>query len=119
MKTSIFCKTQFEGIHCWPTIPETEEAQYLRTPHRHIFQIELYIQVMHSNRDIEFINLKHKLDEFLKTIFERRVNNLPDMGSTSCELLARIIFDHFQADKVIVSEDGENGAIVETDTFHV
>jgi hypothetical protein len=112
MKRYIFCKTTFEGLHCWKDILDTEECQYLKNYHRHIFHIEVVIPVYHSDRNIEFIELKHRVNDFLTTIFPNKINNIPYMGTTSCELLAELILTHFNADKVSVSEDNENGSIV-------
>ena len=62
--TEVFCSLQVEGVHCWPDCPITEVA-YLRTLHRHMFHIKAYKQVNHSDRDVEFIWLKHQIREYI------------------------------------------------------
>lgn len=106
IKTEIFCTIQFEGIHSWPNCP-IEEVKYLRDPHRHIFFITAHKEVSHNDRDVEFIWLKHRIEEYLKETYP---NN--DLGSTSCEMLANELASKFDLMKCKVSEDNENGAIV-------
>lgn len=107
LKVQVFAKLQFEGIHAWPECP-ISEVSFLREPHRHIFYIEVFKRVDHLNRDTEFIVLKRQVQTYIKNLY-------PDgqMGSTSCEMLARKLVDTFKLDKAIVSEDDENGAVVE------
>lgn len=104
--TIVYCKVLFEGIHCWPGCP-FEEVAYLRDPHRHIFHITAHKQVFHDDRDVEFIMLKHRVQEYLTTRF-------PDgrMGATSCEMLGRDLMEKFDLVQVEVSEDDENGAMI-------
>ena len=118
MRTFVFAKTRFEGLHCWSSILDNVEAQYLKNLHRHLFHIKVVINVFTAlDREIEIIDLKHRIDLFLETVFPNKINGLPDMGTTSCELLCHILYDHFGAEKVVVSEDGENGAIVSRKCF--
>lgn len=104
--TVVYCTVLFEGIHCWPNCP-FEEVKYLRDPHRHIFHIKAHKQVFHDDRDVEFIMLKHGIEEYLKVRYPGG-----QMEATSCEILARDLIDWFDLVEVGVSEDGENGAIV-------
>lgn len=112
MRMIVFCKTTFEGIHCWDNIPSTEKAQFLKYPHRHIFHITVGVKVNHHDRDIEIINLKHKVNEYLAHIFPDKEYDIPYMGRCSCEMLADQLLKEFEAEYVSVSEDGENGAIL-------
>lgn len=104
--TVVYCTVFFEGIHCWPTCP-FEEVKYLRDPHRHIFHIKAFKQVFHDDRDVEFIMLKHKVEDYLKVTFPQG-----QMGATSCEMLGRDLMEQFDLIEVDVSEDGENGAFI-------
>lgn len=99
----VFATVHFEATHNWPGC-DIEEVAYLKHEHRHIFHITAYKQVDHDDRDIEFIVLKHRIQEYLQEKY-------PDakLGSTSCEMLANELVWHFHLDKCIVSEDGENG----------
>lgn len=113
---SITAKTSYEGIHCWPEAPE--EVSYLRNPHRHIFNIEVQVEVYSDDRDIEFITLKHRIDDWLNLQFDE--NGVWQMGRLSCEQVAEMVIDLVQEklndkERVIscyVDEDGENGATV-------
>jgi len=117
--TFVTFKTQFEGVHCYPDAPS--EVCYLRNPHRHMFYVEVEMEVFHDDREVEFIMAKHRLEEFIET--DRVVN----FGTQSCEMIAKEIQTHFKKlypipnsqthnrdpysrlVNVRVSEDGENG----------
>lgn len=102
----VFAKVLFEATHNWPNC-NIEEVAYLANEHRHIFHITAYVEVNHEDRDVEFIVLKHQIQNFLQERY-------PDakLGSTSCETLATILITYFSLSKCIVSEDGENGVEV-------
>lgn len=121
---TITVRTEFEGIHNYPDAPE--EVDYLRLPHRHIFHVDVTIEVKHDDRDIEFIMLKHKIDKYIEKYLDN--NKVWNMGRKSCEQVADDIVmflclqycvDPKQEKttnryiKVSVFEDGENGATVE------
>lgn len=104
LKTTVWITTQFEGIHFWSSAPA--EVGFLRHPHRHIFHVKLEVTVHHDDRDVEFILLKRRVDDYIaerKDLFS---------GSKSCEMMARTLLLEFNAESVEVSEDGENGARV-------
>lgn len=119
LKRAITIRTQFEGIHRWPEAPE--EVKFLRDPHRHIFQIRANVEVEHNDRDVEFIMLKHRVDEWLNTKHEQSgAGNVWHMGRMSCEQVAEEaikVIQQFVGDQrtvtVFVSEDGENEAMVQ------
>lgn len=115
-KRSVIIKTQFEALHQWGNIPDTHPSQYLKQPHRHVFHIEMNFVVNHSDRDIEFIDFKHKVDQFLSKQFDKDpASKIPHMKSTSCENLCELLLFKFCDDgcyKIKVLEDGEMGAIV-------
>jgi len=114
--TEVFCTLQVEGTHNWPDCP-FDEVDYLRVPHRHIFHIKAYKRVLHDDRDVEFIMLKHEIQKYLtSTYLDER--NLPTskqllvFGAMSCEMIAKELCDVFMLTRCEVSEDNENGAIV-------
>lgn len=116
-QSTVFCRTQFEGIHCWPDAPK--EVYYLRSPHRHIFNVEVEIDVETNDREIEFIMLKHEVDGWINNAIvtqKEREGRVWDLGSTSCECLANSLANFLHAKYqgreiwVEVNEDGENGA---------
>lgn len=104
--TTVYCTVQFEGIHHWPGCP-FEAVRYLRDPHRHIFHIKAHKRVYHDDRDVEFIMLKHEIQQYLAATYSGGI-----MGAKSCEMLARELMERFDLIQVDVSEDNENGAIV-------
>ncbi len=103
-KTFIVIKTQFEAIHNWPDCG-IESVSYLRNPHRHIFHVEMKWIVEGLNRDIEFIDQKHKVDDFIHKKLAYK-----NIGAMSCEMIASRLMTKFNARFVSVFEDGENGA---------
>lgn len=105
--TMVYCTVLFEGVHCWPECP-FEEVSYLRDPHRHVFYIKAYKKVFHDDRDVEFILLKHKIEQYLHDTYSDR-----DLGSKSCEMLASELLEQFDLCRCDISEDNENGAIQE------
>lgn len=101
-------QTRFEGYHRWKDAPE--DVEFLRNTHRHIFHVKLQIEVEKNNRELEFIRVKDWLNEMLDRVAvgERSCEDL-------CELILKSTKDKYgdRKVKVEVSEDGENGAIVE------
>ncbi len=110
----VFVTLQVEGIHNWPGCP-FEEVAYLRDPHRHMFHIKAHKIVTHSDRDVEFIMLKHRVQKYLADTYEDAVNQgfgIHVFGPMSCEMIAKELIEEFDLCQCEVSEDGENGAIV-------
>lgn len=112
-RTLVFVTFQFSAQHCWPDAPI--ETSYLRTPHRHLFHVKIKLFVTHSNRDIEFIRFKDLMLGWVRAELEGR-----DLWTKSCEQLAEDILKvatgiagDSRVVEVEVSEDGENGAILQ------
>ena len=119
----VFCTLQVEGTHNWPGCP-FDEVSYLRDEHRHVFHIKAYKKVTHSDRDVEFIMLKHQLEHYVNWKYKNidkvladgsaiRGTNLCKFGAKSCEMIAKELIEQFDLVACEVSEDNENGAIVE------
>lgn len=130
MLKQIVVKTQFEALHCWKTIGENRASQFLKHPHRHLFIVRMWFDVSHNDRELEFFEIKAKLDAFIKkSIFwDGCVEGvMPNVGDFSCEDLAEKLFNcfrHLACTKVSVFEDDECGAVVskpmpETATYKV
>lgn len=118
MKT-VYAKVSFEGIHCWPDAPD--EVKFLRSPHRHIFNVKASVEVTQNNREIEFIMLGHRLKELFKGLAANDENGVWNMGTVSCEDVAEMAMAYIRyklglPDEMYISvqvdEDGENGCIV-------
>lgn len=102
-------RLQKEGFHYWKDA--LDSVSFLRNRHRHLFHITVFIQQKPAiDREVEYILTKHWL-----------IANIPDIdGPESCETIATNIkerveqyFTKLRKVKVEVSEDGENGALVE------
>lgn len=106
IKKEVYCTLQFEATHFWPECPY-EEVIYLQYPHRHVFHIKAFQRISHNDRDIEFIMLKHNIEEYLQRTYPNH-----ELGSMSCEMLAEELIVVFNLSKCDVSEDNENGAIL-------
>lgn len=96
-------RSQFTGWHKWKDAPE--DVVFLRDFHRHVFKVELVVQVKHGDREVEFFTLQKQLDGFLARNYAGR------KFLDSCEQIAEQIGLKFQAHEVTVSEDGENDGI--------
>ena len=110
-KTYIIVRGQFEFCHRYANAPQ--EVAYLRNFHRHMFNYEVELEVFHDDRELEFIMVKHEIEDYLK---DRETNWL---GTTSCEQMADSIGCILRAKygfdrelSVSVFEDNENGAKV-------
>lgn len=109
-----------EGIHRYPaaaTDPllatnDEYDVSFLANPHRHIFHFKIAIEVVHSDRDIEFIQFKR----WLESLYSKDILQLDFM---SCEMIAESLYlkvaeKYPNRDvKIDVSEDNENGAHLE------
>jgi len=110
-QTTVFCTTQLDGTHNWPECP-FDEVAYLRDPHRHMFHIKATKIVTHTDRDTEFIMLKHQVIEYLRNKYYNNLMHCYEFGAMSCEMIASELFVEFGLIECEVSEDGENGATV-------
>lgn len=108
--TEVYCTLQIEGTHNWPGCP-LEEVDYLRVPHRHVFHIKAFALVNHDDRDIEFICLKHRIQEYFQQYYDHS-KHLHVFGAKSCEMIARDLIEEFNLTRCEVNEDNENGAIL-------
>ncbi len=114
----VFCTLQVEGIHNWPACP-FDEVSYLRDPHRHMFHIKAHKYVTHSDRDVEFIMLKHAIKVYLTGKYFSVDKAAFVFRAMSCEMIAKELINKFDLCKCEVSEDGENGAIVSVEPVNV
>ena len=115
----IWVTFQKEGVHCYPaaaTDPQLAtgdeyEVSFLGTPHRHIFHFQVWIDVFHNDRDIEFIQFKRWLENLYK-------DSILELDYKSCEMIADDLYIQIasrypnRAVWIEVSEDGENGCLI-------
>lgn len=114
-----------EGIHKYPaaaTDPalatgDEYDVSFLGVPHRHIFHFRVWIDVLHNDRDIEFIQFKRWLENLYK-------DGTLQLDYKSCEMMADDLYIQIASrypDRAVwieVSEDGENGALIKYETHH-
>jgi len=110
-----------EGIHCYPAAasdPKLNTAgeydvSFLASPHRHIFHFRVWIDVWHSDRDIEFIQFKR----WLESLYSGNGSVLA-LDWKSCEMIADDLYTQIagrypeRAVWIEVAEDGENGCLI-------
>ena len=113
-----------EGIHKYPAAledPKLADVSFLGHPHRHIFHFRVSIDVFHNDRDIEFIQFKRWL-ESLYAVDSNNNNNsssVLELNYKSCEMIADDLYLQIAARYpnraviIDVSEDGENGCVIE------
>lgn len=97
----IIITTSFPGFHLWKDA--TDHFAYLKNIHRHVFHVRAEMEVTHANRDIEFIDLKELVDDYITAHFRN------EEFEYSCEQIAKMLADGFGFDYVEVLEDNENG----------
>jgi hypothetical protein len=114
----IWVKFTKEGIHCYPaaaTDPmlatgDEYDVSFLQHPHRHIFHFQVWIDVTHSDRDIEFIQFKR----WLLNLYN---DSILKLDYKSCEMISNDLYlqiaDRYPDRNITieVSEDGENGSL--------
>lgn len=116
MKKKIRICFEYPGFHRWPDAPE--RRKYLRDLHRHLFKIEVEMEVRDNDREIEF----HDLLDMCKAITGYGEQfNMECNQDASCELHAEVLLSNLTSQyckkinryiSVTVSEDGECGATV-------
>jgi len=109
----IIVKEDFVAFHRWKEAPD--EVAFLRDFHRHLFKIEVTLNVSHGNRQLEFFDVQKCLRSIVRKEFEGKRFEL------SCEQIAeeignRLAFNCYPVMLVQVSEDGENAGVVSFNT---
>ena len=110
---AIIVKTDFEAFHYWEDAPD--EVGFLRNAHRHVFKVNVQIEVKESDRELEFFMVKAELDKYIEDKFKGKTFSL------SCEMIAedivRFLRSKYKFNKAYsaeVYEDGENGGLFMT-----
>jgi len=117
-----FVYTQFikEGYHCFPEAEydpkyktnDEYDVSHLGSRHFHYFYFKVWVEVRHSNRDIEFIQLRR----WLESLYDSKTL---DLNFKSCEMMAEDLYEQIRRKypdgtiKIDVSEDNINGALLE------
>ena len=110
-KKFVWVTFQRKGYHCYPDAPA--DVAYLQARHRHLFKFRVKIEVLGTNREIEF----HQ--------FQNRIEGWYDQGALqlsykSCEMIADDLYHRIRVEYhspahsrelcIEVSEDGECGS---------
>lgn len=108
MRTFVEARGIVLGFHYWPEAPE--EVAFLRARHRHRFHWRVKVEVLHDDRQVEFVLLKRDVDRVFKLFPTSELGF--DFATRSCEQIARMICetlinDGYRIHDVGVSEDGE------------
>lgn len=104
MRKAIIITLQFPAVHRWENC-SIESVAFLKNPHRHLFFVTIRIPVSHNDREIEFIDMKNKVEAYVKANYANK-----DLGTKSCEQIAEELYTQFSASYVSVLEDNENGS---------
>ncbi len=118
-KKMIWVTFRKEGIHMYPaaaTDPKLKtgdeyDVSFLGHPHRHIFHFQVWIEVFHDDRDIEFIQFKR----WLENLYNK---GTLELNHKSCEMISEDLHAEITARYpgreiwIEVSEDGENGCFI-------
>ena len=110
-----------EGIHKYPaalTDPalatgDEYDVSFLGYPHRHIFHFRVWINVLHNDRDIEFIQFKR----WLESLYNGQGSVL-SLDYKSCEMMSEDLYQQISQKYpsreiwIEISEDGENGSFI-------
>jgi hypothetical protein len=119
-KKFIYVQFQKEGYHCFPeaaTNPEFNtgdqyDVSHLAYKHMHYFFIKVWLQVSHSNRQVEFIQFRRWLEGMYS-------NSTLELNNRSCEMIAEDLYEVIATRypgveiRIDVSEDNINGALLE------
>ena len=119
-KRTIFVTFEKEGIHKYPSAAtdptlatgDWDDVSFLANEHRHVFKFRVDIDVRHSGREIEFIQFKR----WLIRLYDEGPLRLDEK---SCEAMAEDLAVRITERypkrflRIAVSEDGENGAVLE------
>jgi hypothetical protein len=108
-----------EGMHRYPAAATDPnlctageyDVSFLASPHRHVFWFKVWIDVWHSNRDLEFIQFKR----WLESLYSK---DILELDFKSCEMIADDLYVQIAArypERAVwieVAEDGENGCLI-------
>lgn len=109
MTKLVICKVSIPGFHKWEEAPDS--LAYLRSRHRHVFEIEVGIQVTNNNREIEIISTQNTIQKYLLRKYGENSVEC-EFYNMSCEDIAEEILKTFHAYYVTVTEDGFGGSTI-------
>ncbi len=108
---AIVVSVKIYGLHRWLDCP-IHAVRYLRDYHRHEFHIKVWKKVTHNDRDIEIIQFKSAIKNYIREEYYDVESDIVFFGDMSCEMIAEELIDMFKLEACEVLEDGENGAFL-------
>ena len=119
-KKMIWVTFQKEGLHKYPAALDDPnlatgdeyDVSFLGYVHRHIFKFRVSIEVLHDDRDIEFIQFKRWLEKLY-------AESTLTLDFKSCEMISDDLYLQINERypgrdvHIEVSEDGENGSLTQ------
>lgn len=109
MKTYVKTCNEIPGLHYWADAPHP--VDFLKYPHRHIFEITAYFEVDNLDREIEIFVRQNQIKKYVEEKY-KRLDGLCHFDGKSCEMIAKEILNTFDAAACEVNEDGKGGALV-------
>lgn len=108
MKKRVVTHNAIEGYHFYPDPPK--EVEFLKYPHRHIFDIRCQFEVTDSNREIEIFIQQSEIYKLISKHFGAPA----DFEDLSCEMIGEwIMYEFDNCVEVQVLEDGYGGAVIQ------
>ncbi len=118
-KTFVYCTFQKEGYHNFPAAAtdaafatrDEYDVSHLAHMHMHYFFFKVHVEVIHDDRNIEFIQLRR----WLESLFS---GGTLELNNKSCEMIAVDLYSEIAKKypgrevRIDVSEDNINGAYV-------
>lgn len=104
LNKAVYCTLEFYANHYWEGASGVEA--YLRNTHRHKFTVKAGVLVNDLDREVEFIDLKNRILDYVRGEWEFKTLPL------SCEMMAVRLIERFDLVFCDVAEDSENGAMV-------
>jgi len=105
MRTEVIVSIFIQGFHYWEDARES--VNFLRHEHFHNFKIVAYVEVDHSDRQIEFFEFAEKLRQFISKRFPNASSIVTgiDFGTMSCEQIALVLVEGLDLSACEVWED--------------
>jgi PDZ domain-containing secreted protein len=119
-KTFVYTTFQKEGYHCFPeagTDPkyvttDKYNVSHLAHRHMHYFNFKVWVEVTHSNRDIEFIQMRRQIEDWYG-------DEVLTLNGKSVEMMSEDLYEKLSTKypgveiRIDISEEGINGAYTE------
>ena len=117
----VYCTFRLEGYHQFPEAgfdpsfktDDFMDVSHLANRHMHYFDFKVWVEVRHSNRNVEFIQLRR----WIMSLYQEGTLELNDM---SCEMISdalhqTLVHRYPVSIRIDVSEEGINGSYTEYD----